>query len=387
MEDYDKAISFQRKNLAYQLQHGKQTDKADAYFNIAGTKSCLRESDSAFYYYRVAEAIYQKENDLSSLSRVYLMTGYLYFDTGNHDLALAYEQQALRTSKITKGKLDMQGILFSIGSIYRAKGDNDSSRIYFKRALALSDEVKNADIEHEICKNLSEIYEKQDSLKLSHHYLLRCKKLKDSLLTPQKIHRINAIDFSEHRKQSSTQLLWWVIFLFFLFLLCALYLFRRRSPKLPVGAGQNHNELEAKLNHQQKELMTQTIRLQQQGELIERTKSELRGLELNDQNRTRVRTLLSELKSTQQSSNWSEFERHFNDVHLDFYKKLMTDYPQLTVNERRLCGFISLNLSNKEISEITRKSVRSIEVAKYRLGQKLEVPKEGSIKEILAKYL
>jgi tetratricopeptide (TPR) repeat protein len=317
------------------------------------------------------------------------MTGYLYASTGNDDLALAYEYQALRTTRATRELLSIQGALYAIGSIYKKTGRIDSARVYFRQALELADEVGNRDIENEICKNLSDVYRQQDSLKLSHHYLLRCQELKDDLLTPQKIHRINTIDFSDSKKENGVSAVWWILSLSILLLLPFAWFHFRGKPKNGPSETdlRKHDELEARISNQQKELMTQTIRLQQQGELIERTKSELTGLDLNEQSRLKVRTLLSELKSTQQSSNWSEFETHFNDVHLDFYKRLMIDYPQLTVNERRLCGFISLNLTNKEISEITRKSIRSIEVAKYRLSRKLEIPKEGSLKKKLTGYL
>lgn len=87
------------------------------------------------------------------------------------------------------------------------------------------------------------------------------------------------------------------------------------------------------------------------------------------------------------SINWDEFELHFQQIHTNFYKKLLKVHPQLSINERRLCAFISLNLSNKEISELTLKSTRSIEVAKYRIKIKLGLTAKQSIAGYLNQYL
>jgi tetratricopeptide (TPR) repeat protein len=388
MENFPQALIFQRRNLAYQLRHGDDSDQANAYFNIASTKASMRESDSAFFYYRKAETIYTLQKDQAALARVYLMTGYLHFSNGNPEVGLAYEKKALAATRLSNDPLNMQGALYAIASIYKSTKDLDSAKQYFLEALALSGKVRNPDIESEICRELSAIYDAQDSVQRSHYFLDRATKLRDSLLTPQKIHSINAIDFSE-KKERASWILWIWICSGILFVIAVCYfVYHRRKPGGETSVSDEaRQKLEARINHQQKELMTKSIRLQQQEELIERTKTELTNLDLTEQSRQKVRTLLSELKSTQQSSNWSEFERYFNDVHLDFYKRLLSDYPQLTVNERRLCGFISLNLSNKEISEITRKSVRSIEVAKYRLRAKMEISKEQQLAAKLAEYL
>lgn len=72
----------------------------------------------------------------------------------------------------------------------------------------------------------------------------------------------------------------------------------------------------------------------------------------------------------------------------DFYKRLIQDFPNLTVNERRLCALLSINLSTKEISGITRQSSHSINVARSRLRNKLGLSDSSvSLQEFLSKYI
>jgi Bacterial regulatory proteins, luxR family. len=68
-----------------------------------------------------------------------------------------------------------------------------------------------------------------------------------------------------------------------------------------------------------------------------------------------------------------EFEIRFHQVHNDYYKKLMEHAPDLSPGELKICTFLKLNMSSKEISAITRQSVKSIEVARTRIRKKMNL--------------
>jgi hypothetical protein len=70
---------------------------------------------------------------------------------------------------------------------------------------------------------------------------------------------------------------------------------------------------------------------------------------------------------------WAEFDIRFLQTHAGFYERLLKSCPGLTTNERRLCAFLLLDMSTKEISVITGQSVRSIEIARTRLRKKLNL--------------
>jgi DNA-binding CsgD family transcriptional regulator len=60
-------------------------------------------------------------------------------------------------------------------------------------------------------------------------------------------------------------------------------------------------------------------------------------------------------------------------VHADFYKNLNQINPDLTPNERRLCAFLKLNMSTKDISAITGQTPHSIKIARARLRKKFNL--------------
>jgi DNA-binding response OmpR family regulator len=69
--------------------------------------------------------------------------------------------------------------------------------------------------------------------------------------------------------------------------------------------------------------------------------------------------------------DWSDFESNFEFIHQGFYKKLQVRNGDLTPNELRMCTFIKLNMTNKEIALITFTSPDSVNTARKRLKKKL----------------
>ncbi|WP_068599285.1 helix-turn-helix transcriptional regulator [Vaginella massiliensis] len=70
----------------------------------------------------------------------------------------------------------------------------------------------------------------------------------------------------------------------------------------------------------------------------------------------------------------------------DFYKRLLEKYPNLTKNELRLCAFLRLNFSSKEISAITQQSPHSIVVARSRLRKKIGLDESQSLTNFLVQF-
>jgi DNA-binding CsgD family transcriptional regulator len=75
--------------------------------------------------------------------------------------------------------------------------------------------------------------------------------------------------------------------------------------------------------------------------------------------------------SERKAKAWEEFEYRFQLLHSGFYDRLNQRFPGLTINERRLCAFLKLDMTTKEISDITGQSVRAVNMARIRLRNKL----------------
>jgi DNA-binding CsgD family transcriptional regulator len=106
----------------------------------------------------------------------------------------------------------------------------------------------------------------------------------------------------------------------------------------------------------------------------------------NEANRDLLEGLAMSYKTAVNDNIWVEFEKRFNDVHVDFYHSLSISHPDLTGNERKLCAFLKLDMSSKEIATITFQNAKSIDMARYRLRKKLGLEGEESLQGYLMKF-
>lgn len=115
--------------------------------------------------------------------------------------------------------------------------------------------------------------------------------------------------------------------------------------------------------------------------------NELSGEIKDPSTKMKINRICSSLLNSKDENEWKNVSRFVPEFNTVFFKKLLADYPDLTVNERRLCALLNLNLSTKEISEITRQSTHSINVARSRLRAKFNISGDTtSIQEFLSKY-
>jgi DNA-binding CsgD family transcriptional regulator len=80
------------------------------------------------------------------------------------------------------------------------------------------------------------------------------------------------------------------------------------------------------------------------------------------------------------------FETNFNEVHEQFFKRLIHDFPDLTPSDLKLAAYLKMNLSSKELAPLFNISLRGVENKRYRLRQKLNLQAEDNIVEFLLKY-
>jgi DNA-binding NarL/FixJ family response regulator len=85
-------------------------------------------------------------------------------------------------------------------------------------------------------------------------------------------------------------------------------------------------------------------------------------------------------------NNWEQFELHFNQIHQDFLVRLRKEFPLLTHGDIKLCAYLRLNLSSKEIAPLLNLSVRGIEASRYRIRKKMNLSAEINLTEFIMRY-
>lgn len=151
----------------------------------------------------------------------------------------------------------------------------------------------------------------------------------------------------------------------------------RNKAQSEIVALQNE-KLESEINFKNSELASSTMHLVKKGELLAKIKEELAQVLKHVQDKTAVQEIKKVIKSVSDDDKidqeWETFAKHFDKVHSDFVVTLKKTYPTLTANEVKLCIYLRMNLSSKEIAQLMNISVRGVEISRYRLRKKLAIP-------------
>jgi DNA-binding response OmpR family regulator len=143
--------------------------------------------------------------------------------------------------------------------------------------------------------------------------------------------------------------------------------------------------LEQDLDHYQKQLTMQTVIMVQNNEFLQSVLADLKSILPFTAGEGKSVISSLEFRINYKSNNhiWKEFEFCFEKVYHDFYKKLNEKLPDLSVKEQRLCAFLKMNMSTKEISAITFQTPNSIDVAKHRLRKKSGMENDDDFNKFL----
>jgi DNA-binding CsgD family transcriptional regulator len=144
-----------------------------------------------------------------------------------------------------------------------------------------------------------------------------------------------------------------------------------------------NEKLKAEMIHRDKELANQTMDLIRKNQFLLSIKEELLKLKrpnndfaLND----KINSLIVKIdKDLDHNKQWEVFETAFDEVHEDFLNRLKAAYPNLTPKELRLCAYLRLNISSKEIAPLMNISVRGVEICRYRVRKKLDIDRDTNM--------
>ena len=96
--------------------------------------------------------------------------------------------------------------------------------------------------------------------------------------------------------------------------------------------------------------------------------------------------ILNSIKNQVKPKRWEDFQQQYMKSHEDFFTKLNQLHPNLTAGDHRLCAMLRMNLSIKEIAELTMQTSRAIEMARFRLRNKFGLEREDNLTSYLSKF-
>lgn len=340
--------------------------------------------------------ICKESNDIQGLIMAYQNIAIANLELKDYAPALHDLHKAKYLARKHKYNFDLSSIIYNIGYAYNHNIINpDSAKYYFHQSFELGQKHQFSIIKKASSEELIEIYEKEKNYEKVAFYLHIAKDLNEENITQRNQKKIDQLEFSYQQKireqniiaENKKKTILLIISSILLLSICVIIFLKYQLQKNKLKIRTTENMLLAKqLEERNKELTGKAIQILQTKETIDATHKELTELKENSDTATKkmLSKIISELRTETKGFNKSEFEKIFMETHQDFYKNLLRSFPNITRNELRLCAFLKMNLSTKEIASITQQSQNSIVIARHRLRKKVNLNNE---KQSLTNFL
>lgn len=357
MGEFDNFEDYIRRAIVINKKSGRKLWEGINYFNLAIINRENESFDTAFYYYKKAEALFIEINNIPKRSAINAHFSKYYEDLGDLNESLVFAQKAYQLGKNNNLKRSIYLSAARLHYVYRGLGDIDSAYKYSQIQYQLKDSL---DLEKSMNRLLQlELlyeFEKQEQLR----------------------------EIEKERIQFYYTITAVLIISFFVFIILILVARHRLKAKNAII---KRRELEGELESKNKELTSNVMGLMRKNEILSELATKLmkvRDDAVKDDTKMAIQRIASELEQSTNKEIWEEFEVRFQQVHTGFYENLLKQYPELSSSEQRLCAFLRLNMTTKEISELTGQRTSSLEIARSRLRKKLGIT---NTKENLSSFL
>ncbi|MDD3079830.1 MAG: triple tyrosine motif-containing protein [Paludibacter sp.] len=155
-----------------------------------------------------------------------------------------------------------------------------------------------------------------------------------------------------------------------------------------------NQKLQYELRHKSQDLASSTMNLIRKNEILLELNDKL-GKISNDISENsepsslvkRISKIREEIKvNIEHDNNWKKFQENFDLVYENYLKRLGNQFPVLTVSDKKLCAYLKMDLSSKDIAPLLNMSYRSVEMSRYRLRKKLNLDRDTNLTEFLQKF-
>ncbi len=150
-----------------------------------------------------------------------------------------------------------------------------------------------------------------------------------------------------------------------------------------------NDKLREGIKQKDKELANSTMEMLHKNEMLITLRDELKRLSKlrgDNQQYDVTRLVRSINKEIDNEKQWQVFETHFESVHEEFLQRIKIKYPKLTPRELKLCAYLRMNISSKEISVLMNISTRGVEISRYRLRKKLGLSRDINLTDFILSF-
>lgn len=142
-------------------------------------------------------------------------------------------------------------------------------------------------------------------------------------------------------------------------------------------------QLKDTIDFKNRELTSSAVHLSNKNEILSHIDSKIKSLE-NWEDNPKLKELRIIIKQNLQlDQDWDIFKKHFIEVHPDFFNAIIGEYPDLTNDDLKLCAYLKLQLSSKEIARLLNIETTAVNKRRNRIRKKLGIDSSVDLHEFM----
>ncbi len=435
--NYDLAESFYWKSNKIQAKKEKNIEAND--FNLIGEIHRLKgKYQSSIRYFNKAIKINIDNNYLEQLSINYNNIALSFLYMNNIDSSEFYLNRSMYLIDSLGLVLRKSAINISFGELYLKKGNYVHALDYFRKTLDfdLTNHPDKNEILRDAYKGMMECYELMGDFKNALnsyknyieyntnvlYYKQNALILQNQILSDRQVHlhKMNLIKSKLSLEKKNNRLTSILLVALLLLVILVSYIFWIRIKKIKQKAElelrknkiqelelekiklskknlefeleQKEQDqklkrierirLEEKIQSKNRELTSAAIHVMSKNEILDSIRQKIS--KINDKaeiiplkSYREINSIISD--SLRMDDDWQIFKRHFIEVHPLFFEKLKTKYPNITTDELKLCAYLKIQLSSKEIARLLNITAVAVNKRRNRLRKKLNILSDEDI--------
>ncbi|ELR73318.1 hypothetical protein C900_04170 [Fulvivirga imtechensis AK7] len=414
---YDKAIESLEQSLLIDQQRGDHKGVGITYNNLGIMYRALAQYDKAEESYEKALAIgYETKND-TAIANTEGNLSELYSEIGEYEKSLEKIDKALEASQ--RSGLDYITCvrLLNRGKVYNALKRYEEALEAVNSGITLAKRNNFQVYLRDGYGALTSIYESMGDYRSALEAYSQKANWQDSILHKDMFNQMAEMEAKyetklksikiaqlEEEKSLHQTIIYWAIASAILFCIGLVLVFvtytlrnkllKKKNDELVIKheaeqkiAILEKEKLQMDLEYKNRQVVSSTMMIAQKNEVLQGLKAKVKKIsqenrepEVNKELKNLTRDINNNIEL---SDDWQHIKLHFEQVHPQFFENLMTQYPSLTVHEQKLCVYLRMKMTNKEISRLLNITPESVKVLKYRLKKKMMLPQEENMQEML----
>lgn len=138
-------------------------------------------------------------------------------------------------------------------------------------------------------------------------------------------------------------------------------------------------KLKAEIDYKNRELTSTAMHLVNKNEFLLSIRDTIKDLPKTPSPASLKKIIKDIDRNMSEDDDWKQFTSHFDQVHGSFLENIKAKHPTLTPQEIKLCAYLRMNMTSKDIANLLNISVRGVEIGRYRLRKKLGLSRETNL--------